>query len=92
MREEYRARRDIIMDGLSAMDNLGWSCVMPMGAFYAFPHVGNANDVVDTLLENKVVTVPGDSFGTEGEGYIRLSYATSRDNLKRALGIMRDVL
>ena len=65
---------------------------MPMGAFYAFPYVGNANHVVDTLLENKVVTVPGDSFGTGGEGYIRISYATSREDLEQALVIMRDVL
>jgi len=89
MREEFRARRDLLMRGL---DELGWPCVMPMGAFYAFPKVENADDAVNTLLENKVVTVPGNSFGGRGEGYIRISYATSQDNIKRALDIMREVL
>jgi len=89
MREEYRARRDILMEGLH---NMGCRCVMPMGAFYTFPEVSNANEVVNTLLENKVVTVPGDSFGSLGEGYIRISYATSQENIRRALSIMNDVL
>ena len=88
-REEFRARRDLLLRGLA---ELGWPCVKPRGAFYAFPEVENPDRVVDALLKRKVVTVPGDSFGPRGAGHVRLSYAVSQENLRGALELMREVV
>ncbi len=88
MRESFRARRDISLDGLRAM---GIKCVKPRGAFYAFPEVED-EDAALKLLEKGVIVVPGTAFGEHGKGHIRISYATSAENLRKALRVMERVL
>ncbi|HVC32019.1 MAG TPA: pyridoxal phosphate-dependent aminotransferase [Chloroflexota bacterium] len=85
---EFRRRRAVIVDGLNAISRL--RCAMPAGAFYAFPYVGDVGldcrAFADYLLnEAGVATLAGTSFGTFGEGYLRLSYANSIPNLQTAL-------
>ena len=85
---EFRRRREVVVDGLNRID--GVSCVMPGGAFYAFPNVrglGMPSDVLaDRLLEEAgVACLAGTAFGPQGEGYLRLSYASSVENLRSAL-------
>jgi aspartate aminotransferase len=88
MRAEFIARRRLIVEGLNAIDGLG--CVMPHGAFYAFPNVSSfgrtSAEVADHLLYDAGVCVlAGTAFGAYGEGYLRFSYANSRENLAAAL-------
>lgn len=92
-RAAFTGRRTLIVDGLN--DIPGISCVMPRGAFYAFPNItsfGMSSDVfADRLLDEfGVAAVSGTSFGDAGEGYIRLSYATSEENITAALHRIRD--
>lgn len=88
-REAFRRRRSLVVDGLNAIPGL--SCVMPKGAFYAFPNITGtgvtSQRFADHLLEEHgVATLAGSGFGDAGEGYIRVSYATSEANLEKALG------
>jgi aminotransferase len=88
MAEEYDRRRKYILERMGKIS--GISCREPKGAFYAFPNISRAGmksfDFCVKLLEKgKVSTVPGSSFGQEGEGYMRISYATSMANLKEGL-------
>lgn len=88
-REAFRKRRELIVEGLNAID--GVTCVMPKGAFYAFPNITGtgmtSKQFADRLLEDfGVAAIAGTSFGAAGEGYLRLSYANSEANLKKALG------
>jgi aspartate aminotransferase len=88
MIEEFRRRRGVILEGLRGID--GISCLEPDGAFYAFPNVkalgGTGRDLVQHLLEDAgVATLWGSAFGPGGEGYLRLSYANSEENLRAAL-------
>jgi aspartate aminotransferase len=88
MIEEFRRRRGVILEGLRGID--GISCLEPDGAFYAFPNVktlgGTGRDLVRYLLEEAgVATLWGSAFGPGGEGYLRLSYANSEENLRAAL-------
>jgi aspartate aminotransferase len=88
MRKEYEARRNLIVSGLNEIP--GISVKMPKGAFYAFPNIkktGNKSKEVAEYLLNEagVATLSGTSFGEYGEGYIRFSYATSRENIKLGL-------
>jgi len=88
MVQEFRKRRDVIVAGLNEID--GVSCIMPEGAFYAFPNVSRwgmkSSCLADRIMDEAGVAVlAGTSFGQCGEGYIRLSYANSVENLKRAL-------
>ncbi|WP_232697878.1 aminotransferase [Brevibacillus daliensis] len=90
MVESYSQRRNYVVKALSDM---GLTCHTPAGAFYAFPSVKatglTAADFAEQLLmEEKVAVVPGDVFGTSGEGHIRCSYATSLEQLKKALECM----
>jgi aspartate/methionine/tyrosine aminotransferase len=92
---EFRRRRDRIVDGLNAIP--GIRCPMPRGAFYAFPNVQafgrSAAELADYLLQEAGVAVlPGTAFGRNGEGYLRLSYANSMDNIERALERMAGAL
>jgi aminotransferase len=87
MRESYNERRRFVMYSLKKM---GLPCFEPKGAFYAFPCIkefGMTSDEFATRLlqEEKVAIVPGTAFGDCGEGFLRLSYAYSIDNLKKAL-------
>jgi aspartate/methionine/tyrosine aminotransferase len=95
MVEEFRRRRDLIVEGLNRLP--GVSCIVPRGAFYAFPNVTRigrpSGEVAERLLQDAGVAVlPGTAFGAHGEGYLRLSYANSEANLRAALERMRPVL
>ena len=85
---EFKRRRDVIVDGLNAIP--GFSCLRPQGAFYVFPNTSRtgltSTALADFLLkEAGVATLSGGSFGQFGEGYLRLSYANSVENLQLAL-------
>lgn len=87
MRDSYNERRRYL---LSRLKNMGIDCFEPFGAFYVFPDIRkfkmSSEDFCMKLLESKkVVVVPGDAFGKSGEGFIRISYAYSIDDLKIAL-------
>jgi aminotransferase len=87
MAREYDRRRRLVVSGLNKM---GLDCFEPMGAFYAFPCIKStgltSGEFAERLLkEQKVAVVPGDVFGECGEGYLRCSYATSREQLVEAL-------
>lgn len=88
MVEEFKKRRDIIVNGLNSIK--GISCRIPEGAFYAFPSITetgmSSKEAADFLLNNAgVATLAGLSFGSCGEGYLRLSYANSISNIELAL-------
>ena len=95
MRTEFIARRSLIVEGLNAIP--GVSCVMPHGAFYAFPNFSSfgrtSNQIADHLLYDAgVCGLSGTAFGTYGEGYLRFSYANSREKLSAALDRIADSL
>jgi aspartate aminotransferase len=88
MREEFLARRSLIVDGLNAIP--GVQCAMPKGAFYAFPNLTSfgrsSAEIADHLLYDAgVCGLAGTAFGSHGEGYVRFSYANSRENIGRAI-------
>ncbi|UCC76371.1 MAG: pyridoxal phosphate-dependent aminotransferase [Anaerolineales bacterium] len=93
MVKAFRERRDVIVKGLNEIP--GIRCLMPKGAFYVFPNVkevvergnfANAKALADDLLQEAgVAALSGTSFGEYGEGYLRLSYATSIDNINKAV-------
>jgi len=88
MRDEFIARRALMVDGLNAIP--GVTCVMPHGAFYTFPNVSSfgrsSAEIADHLLYDAgVCGLAGTAFGKHGEGYLRFSYANSRENLRAAL-------
>ncbi|MFZ5675674.1 MAG: pyridoxal phosphate-dependent aminotransferase [Pseudomonadota bacterium] len=94
-RKSFEKRRGIVVDGLNALK--GVSCRMPGGAFYAFPNVKgtgrNSRELARELLnEAHVALIPGESFGDNGAGYLRLSYAASEAELKEALARMKAFL
>jgi len=89
MCDEFRARRDLLVEGLNA---LGFSFPIPDGAFYLFLRVADEEGFVTRLLQNGVVTTPGSSFGENGRGHVRISYAASRSDIKRALEIIERVI
>jgi len=88
MREEFRRRRDYLLRELHEM---GVDCVKPLGAFYAFPKVGDETHIAAELLKKGVISTPGTAFGQYGKGYLRLCYATSMPNLEKAVAIMKTV-
>jgi aspartate/methionine/tyrosine aminotransferase len=95
MLAEFRARRDLIVDGLNRLP--GVECITPQGAFYAFPRITStgysADELADRLLEEAgVACLSGTAFGRHGEGHLRLSYANSRENIARALDRMNELL
>jgi aspartate aminotransferase len=95
MRTEFIARRQLIVDGLNAIP--GVSCVMPHGAFYVFPNVNSfgrpSNEIATHLLYDAgVCGLAGTAFGRYGEGFLRFSYANSRENLSAAVERIADSL
>lgn len=91
----FAARRRVVVDELNAIP--GVSCVAPGGAFYAFPNITGtglaAKELEVKLLEEAgVATIAGTSFGRQGEGYLRLSYANSIENIRTAMARVRDWL
>ncbi|GEB35647.1 MULTISPECIES: aminotransferase [Brevibacillus] len=94
MIESYRQRRNYVVDGFR---QIGLTCHEPDGAFYAFPSVtatglSSAEFAEKLLMEEKVAVVPGDVFGESGQGHIRCSYATSMEQLKKALDRMERLM
>jgi aspartate aminotransferase len=87
MREKFKKRRDMLIEGLNGM---GIKCHKPAGAFYAFPEV--EPEYAQQLIANGVVVVPGEAFGEGGAGHMRISYATSMQNIKKAMKIMEEIL
>ena len=92
---EFRARRDLIVDGLNAIP--GIQCLRPHGAFYAFPDISGTGltgaQLADRLLqETGVCVLAGTAFGHVGTGHVRISYANSRPNLLEALARIRSVV
>ena len=88
MVEEFRRRRDVIVDGLRQIR--GFSCVRPKGAFYVFPNITrtgfSSRTLADRLLDEAgVACLSGTAFGEFGEGHLRFSYATSMENIEEAL-------
>jgi len=95
MVNEFKRRRDVIVSGLNGIE--GISCRKPKGAFYVFPNVKgleiDCRELSDFLLNKAGVAVlPGTSFGKYGDGYIRLSYANSVENLEKAIERMSEAL
>jgi aspartate aminotransferase len=95
MREEFRARRDIMVSGLN--DIPGVECATPKGAFYVFPKISgtgrSANELADDLLEEAgVACLSGTGFGEYGEGHLRFSCANSRENIQKALERIRGTI
>ncbi len=88
----FEARRRVVIEELNALP--GVSCVEPGGAFYAFPNITgtgiSAKELETSLLEEAgVASVAGTSFGAHGEGYLRISYANSVDNIREAMSRIR---
>src|SRR5581483_9141531 len=95
MAREFDKRRKAVVEGLNKLP--GVSCATPKGAFYAFPNIKRtgwkAKALASSLLEDSgVATIGGPDFGILGEGYMRLSYANSTENILRALDRMREFL
>lgn len=95
MRDEFLRRRDLLVEGLNQIP--GVTCKLPGGAFYVFPNF-SAVDVDDIRLathildEGNVAVLGGSTFGPNGRGFIRLSYANSEENLREALSRIRKAL
>ena len=85
MTSEYEKRRNYILERIEKIDK--FSCVKPQGTFYAFINISKSGlsseeFAMKLLEEEQVVVVPGNAFGSGGEGYVRLSFATSMENIK----------
>jgi aspartate aminotransferase len=87
MRNEYQMRRDLICKGLA---ELGFVFPVPEGAFYTF--VPMKPELIRKFIENGIVIVPGSAFGVNAPEYARFSYATSRENLNRALEKIQKIM
>jgi len=95
MVKEFEERRDVVVAGLN--DIPGITCRKPQGSFYAFPNIKktgiDAEELADRLLEEAGVAVlPGTAFGKFGDGYLRVSYANSLDNIKDGLNQIKKFL
>lgn len=95
MRQEYQRRKDFMVKALNDID--GISCNNPQGAFYIFVNVKSLGmtsmEVAEYLLEHaKVALVPGSAFGSEGKGYLRISYACSYEDLQEAAKRIREAV
>lgn len=95
MKRLYQRRRDLIVSGLN--DIPGIHCEIPKGAFYAFPDIRalgkSSQETAELLLEKAhVVAIPGSAFGENGEGFLRMAYANSEENIQLALERIRRCL
>ncbi len=95
MVEEFRRRRDVIVDRLNAVP--GFRCAKPGGAFYAFPNVSgtgrDSKELAESLLQDAgVACLAGNSFGDYGDGYLRFSYATALDRIEMAMERVKDAM
>ncbi|MBN1236230.1 MAG: pyridoxal phosphate-dependent aminotransferase [Methanotrichaceae archaeon] len=89
MRDEFKDRRDLLVRGFREM---GVDLLVPDGAFYLFPRVGDGDKVAARLGQAGVIAVPGSAFGPGGKEHIRISYAAARSQLEEALRRMKDIL
>ena len=92
MRDEFKRRRDYLVEEVNKLKN--FSCKMPEGAFYVFMNIKKTGMTSEEFCEYaldrvRLAVVPGDAFGEAGEGYVRMSYATSMENLKKAMQLLR---
>lgn len=92
--EEYRRRRDLLVQGLRAA---GLECEMPAGAFYAFPNVERIHRISRTAAEilldkAHIATIPGSVFGAQGEGHLRFGYALPVDQIEAAMAALKTFL
>jgi aspartate/methionine/tyrosine aminotransferase len=92
---EFKRRRDVIVKGLNQLP--GFACLTPEASFYVFPNIKGtgmkSKALADALLNQAgVACLPGTSFGSFGEGYLRFSYANSVENISKALAAMKDAL
>jgi len=95
MKNEYRKRRDYMVKSLNEINGL--SCLLPKGTFYAFPNIKltgrKSEEIYDELLvKGKVAVIPGSAFGNQGEGYVRIAYTVSMENLKEGIKRIKEVL
>jgi aspartate/methionine/tyrosine aminotransferase len=95
MMQEFRERRDIMVKGLNSLP--GVTCKTPQGAFYTFPNIKgtgmDSEDFAHLMLNHAdVALAPGTIFGEHGEGFVRLCYANSKENIHRAIYKMRYIL
>jgi len=95
MVKEFELRRNFLVNELEKINNV--DCIMPGGAFYVFPKITKKNlsslEISNYLLEQKfVATVPGSAFGKNGEGFLRISYASNMNNLKVSINRIKDFL
>ncbi|MCU0507615.1 MAG: pyridoxal phosphate-dependent aminotransferase [Anaerolineae bacterium] len=92
---EYQRRRDTLVEGLNRIP--GWRCRSPQGAFYVFPNVSSYGKKADwwaefLLDEAGVAVLPGTAFGSYGEGYIRLTFCNSMENIREAIDRIADAV
>ncbi|MBD3155092.1 MAG: aminotransferase class I/II-fold pyridoxal phosphate-dependent enzyme [Candidatus Aenigmarchaeota archaeon] len=94
MRTQYNRRRKLIIKRLKEIPDI--NCLQPEGAFYAFPNIsklGSSVEVANLFLKKaKVLVVPGTEFGKYGEGYVRMSYATSYEKIEEAMDRIEKVV
>lgn len=93
MMTAYQKRRNLLVDGLNAIP--GIQCHLPGGAFYAFPNISSfgltSEEFADVMLEKaNVALLPGSNFGSQGEGSVRMVYASSESNIQMALDRMAE--
>ena len=86
MVKEFKRRRNLIVTRLNEM---GYETVNAEGAFYVFPKIEDS-DFVMKAAEAGVITVPGDAFGSNGKGHVRMSYANSYENIEKAMNILEE--
>lgn len=93
MVKEFKKRRDIVVEGLYEIERIQF--IVPKGAFYIFPRIKDLNmtsvDFCTKLLEETgIAGVPGNAFGNSGEGFIRLAYARSQEELKESMKVLKE--
>ena len=88
MVREFRRRRDLVVGRLRGM---GLGCVEPEGAFYVFPRVKDPYNFVSKALEKDVIMVPGSSCGVYGDDHVRISYATSYEDIEEAMNRLEEI-
>ncbi|MCK9151282.1 pyridoxal phosphate-dependent aminotransferase [Methanobacterium alcaliphilum] len=88
MLAEFKRRRNLIV---SRLNDMGWECKSPQGAFYVFLDVRDSQEFVKQALNNDVVVVSGAGFGKTSTNYVRMSYATSYENIETAMERLENV-
>ena len=95
MMEEFRVRRDLVVSGMNSLP--GVTCEVPLGAFYAFPNVSGTGMSSSEFAERAMVDagvalLSGTAFGEYGDGYVRISFANSQENLSKAIASLGEML